>query len=884
MISTYRPPNSSLSDTMEDLDKIFDKIGNHSTIISGDLNICLNKKDSIQKKFLGKIFENNFEQIVESPTRYTSTSSSCIDNIITNITEAKAHVTFHSLSDHQVILCLWEKKLNKSILREAKKCNQISVKKVHYVNSMEKIKEINWSNWISEHESADINETYNSFHNIIQQSIVYETKRVNRKKVALNKWMTKEILEKKRKMEISRRKFLKRANELNETNYRKLKKEYSNDIKRAKNSYYGKQLFRAQKDGKKVWSIINELLPKKSTSEQINSITHNDKILDDAFEIAETFCHYYKHAAYNKTKDMKSDVNFETFLSNKDKRTNTFHLNPVELSDVWRAIKELKPKSSFGPDGIPTKLICNSIAFLVQPLKFIINKSFFEGTFPSLLKCSRISPIHKRDTHIPQNYRPVCQVSGFSKIIEKCVNKQLSDYSNNNFDNRNQYAYRRYHQCQDAILLVRHKIEQKLSQNHFVLVIMIDLSIAFESICTETILPKKLMHYGADAKAVSFLRSFFTGRSQYVDWKGISSNKTELFNMSCVQGSILGPQIFNTYVKDFEYVVDGANDEPEGTIDIEYCDDETSCEAVNFADDTMMIVASKDIEKVMVRGNLVLGQTRKYMDSNKLILNEKKTQYLLYKPKNKQKVEAKTKLKINNQEIQKVDSARYLGVTIDSKLNFKDHFNKVKAKLIDGVKALKCTRQTLNFQAKYQLYNGYFKSHIEYCPITYMDKLSKTQMKELYSLQKQAVRLIFNARKNVHTEKLFKLANIVPITKLYESECCKFVYKHKYDPSRNEQPIAIGELLNSEQHNSSRLYDDLNKIKIPSSYKSDHCFYQIINTWNQMDNDVKMSGNLWSLKRRLKEEQIQSLQQCDINNCNICKLDKNRNYQKYMSI
>ena len=59
--------------------------------------------------------------------------------------------------------------------------------------------------------------------------------------------------------------------------------------------------------------------------------------------------------------------------------------------------------------------------------------------------------------------------------------------------------------------------------------------------------------------------------------------------------------------------------------------------------------------------------------------------------------------------------------------------------------------------------------------MTYMDKLSKTQMKELYSLQKKAVRLIFNARKNVHTEKLFKLTNIVPITKPYESECCKFV-------------------------------------------------------------------------------------------------------------
>ena len=119
-------------------------------------------------------------------------------------------------------------------------------------------------------------------------------------------------------------------------------------------------------------------------SESINSITHNDKILDDAFRIAEMFCHFHKYAAFNKTKDIKSDVSFETFLSEKDKRTNTFHLNPVELSNVWRAIKELKPKSSFGPDGIPTKFICNSIGFLVQQLKFIINKLVFEGTFPSL--------------------------------------------------------------------------------------------------------------------------------------------------------------------------------------------------------------------------------------------------------------------------------------------------------------------------------------------------------------------------------------------------------------------------------------------------------------------------------------------------------------------
>ena len=135
---------------------------------------------------------------------------------------------------------------------------------------------------------------------------------------------------------------------------------------------------------------------------------------------------------------------------------------------------------------------------------------------------------------------------------------------------------------------------------------------------------------------------------------------------------------------------------------------------------------------------------------------------------------------------------------------------------MEGVKALRCTRKTLNFRAKMALYNGYFKSHAEYCSITYMDKLNKKQIQELYTLQKQAIRLIFNARKNVHTEKLFKLAEIVPITKLYQSECTKLVFKNKLDPSYDLQPIAIKNLLINDDQESSRLYGNNNKIKIPS--------------------------------------------------------------------
>ena len=226
---------------------------------------------------------------------------------------------------------------------------------------------------------------YNSFHSLFQSKVVWEKKRVNRRK-PIQPWMTYEILGKKRKMDINRKKFLKKPNENNEIQYKRSKKEYNNDIKKAKNKYYGDELFRAQKDSKKLWSIINSLIQNRTKSEPIKSIKFEDKILTDNKEIAEVFSNYYKYAAIKKVNAIKSEINFEHFLNDKDKRVNTFHLKEIDSNDLLDVIKNIKPKSSSGFDSIPNKLVCKAAPSLIAPLKFIINKSFSNGKFPDLLK------------------------------------------------------------------------------------------------------------------------------------------------------------------------------------------------------------------------------------------------------------------------------------------------------------------------------------------------------------------------------------------------------------------------------------------------------------------------------------------------------------------
>ena len=83
---------------------------------------------------------------------------------------------------------------------------------------LKKLHNTDWNDWIETYKNSDINVVYNSFHSLFQSKIVLETRKANRKK-PIQPWMTYEILAKKRKMDIDRKKFLKKRNERNEIQY-----------------------------------------------------------------------------------------------------------------------------------------------------------------------------------------------------------------------------------------------------------------------------------------------------------------------------------------------------------------------------------------------------------------------------------------------------------------------------------------------------------------------------------------------------------------------------------------------------------------------------------------------------------------------------------------
>ena len=134
-----------------------------------------------------------------------------------------------------------------------------------------------------------------------------------------------------------------------------------------------------------------------------------------------------------------------------------------------------------------------------------------------------------------------------------------------------------------------------------------------------------------------------------------------------------------------------------------------------------------------------------------------------------------------------------------------------------------------------------------------------------------------------HTGKLLKLAEIIPINKVYKCEALKFVFKYRNELTKNEQPRALSEIFSHEITNrKTRQSKNKTNIQIKKEYKIDQSAYSLIKVWNDAENDLKNSGNLWSLIHQLKENIRNEITDCQVKKYYQCKIDKNRNYENYM--
>ena len=236
--------------------------------------------------------------------------------------------------------------------------------------------------------------------------------------------------------------------------------------------------------------------------------------------------------------------------------------------------------------------------------------------------------------------------------------------------------------------MLLHICDNIYSNNHSS-ALTLDLKKAFDTV-NHNVLLHKLEHYGIRVLGNKLLRSYSSNRIQAVSVNcQMSSFKPIICGVP--QVFILSPLSFLIYI----------NDLPNALLNRPRL----------YADDTCLLISSSNIEDLNAKSKTELHNCKILMDLNKLSLNINKTYYLWINPTfHYSSSDAIAFFNIDG--IQHVNVIKYLGIEIDSQLNFKLHIDNVQSKIAKGLGILFNLNKILTLNALLILYNALVQPHI----------------------------------------------------------------------------------------------------------------------------------------------------------------------------
>ena len=206
---------------------------------------------------------------------------------------------------------------------------------------------------------------------------------------------------------------------------------------------------------------------------------------------------------------------------------------------------------------------------------------------------------------------------------------------------------------QHAILDIVNAVLQNIDNGKFSCGVFIDVKKAFDTVNHEILLAK-LENYGVRGVINSWFRSYLTDRKQNTEVNNVVS-ETETTLCGVPQGSVLGPLLFLLYINDIY---------KSSSLFAFYL----------FADDTGKLLANNNLKELESLVNRELGNVNEWLKANKLSLNIKKSNFVIFRPRQKNmsfipRITIFDPVTNTYANLEMKDYVKYLGLMIDSNLS-----------------------------------------------------------------------------------------------------------------------------------------------------------------------------------------------------------------------
>ena len=779
----YKHPVMSTREFNKDImTNILNKINTEGKrlVLLGDFNINLleYKVNNEVKNFVDILQSNLIAPTINLPTRISAQSSTLIDNIFISLfnSEIYAGNLLVGISDHmpQVVIISNEfEKSNNSISN----LSQIDWSKFDITKFKNEFMSLNWDEIISI-EQNDPDFSFERFHKKVLELVDNNVPKRRLTKKQLKRqhkpWITKEIRKTISVRDVLFRKFVKEINPVLRDNlfcqYKACRNQVVSTIRHSKKQYYNNFFKENIRNHKKIWEGINELTNLKSKNNSTNiSIKIGDRIVSDPKTVANEFNEYFSNIADKvRAKIPETKASYKDFLTKRCR--NSFFFRPTEKEEILKIINSIDQTKSTGPNSIPNKILNCVTEKIALILSKIFNISIRKGKYIEDLKLVKVVPIFKNkgSPFEAGNFRPISLLSNIDKIFEKLVHKRMINFLEaKKILYKNQFGFRHKSSTTDSLICLTENIRVALDSGKLACGIFIDLQKAFDTVDHEILLDK-LQYCGFRGICNSWLRSYLTGRKQFVHVGGKNSSAREVKH-GVPQGSVLGPLLFLIYI----------NDLPNSL---------RFCLPHIFADDTALLYIERSPKALQKRINIDMKLLLKWLNANKISLNIAKTEIILFKHKLKT-IKFRFKIKLDGKRLIFKDYVNYLGVLIDKHLNWSHHQEKVATKLRQANGVLSRIRHYLPMDLRKNIYFALFHSKLTYAIQIWGQSLNMNS--RITKLQKSAVRLISFSNFRAASMPIFKTFNIHPTPNVVFNLNIKLAHKIL----NSECPGAIQEIL-----------------------------------------------------------------------------------------
>ena len=130
----------------------------------------------------------------------------------------------------------------------------------------------------------------------------------------------------------------------------------------------------------------------------------------------------------------------------------SFAFQPTTVEHVAEKLHQLNSKKATGYDQIPAKLLKVSADIIAPSLTAQINNNIAASYFPTELKTAQVIPVFKKKDPLDKaNYRPVSILPALSKIFERILADQMTEFFDNIFS-PSLSAFRKGISCQSILL------------------------------------------------------------------------------------------------------------------------------------------------------------------------------------------------------------------------------------------------------------------------------------------------------------------------------------------------------------------------------------------------------------------------------------------------